>query len=56
MTTLYLILLIVAFICFLLGAAAWQAQGRASRVNLVALGLAVWVLVPLIQTFRVLTR
>lgn len=48
MTTLYLLLLIAAALCFLLAAA-----GVSARVNLVALGLLCWVLVPLIQTARV---
>jgi hypothetical protein len=47
---LFLILLLLALICF--GVAA---SGRASaRVNLVALGLAFWVAVPLIQTIQAL--
>ena len=50
MTTLYLILLIVALVMFALAAIGVSGQGRAARVNLVALGLAAWVLVPLIQT------
>jgi hypothetical protein len=37
------ILLVVAFVCFLLGAA-----GVVARVNLVALGLAAWVLTLLV--------
>jgi hypothetical protein len=44
MSTLYLVLLIVAAVCFAL--ASW---GVASRVNLLALGLLAWVLVPLVQ-------
>jgi hypothetical protein len=40
-----------AFLCFLLAAfsvrAAWAA-----RVNLLALGLALWVFVPLVNTLR----
>jgi hypothetical protein len=37
---------LVAFLCFL---AAAFAQDRVSRVNLAALGLAAWVLVPLVN-------
>lgn len=48
MTVLYLILLILATVCF--GAAA--SNRVASRVNLVALGLLLWVAVPLIQTIQ----
>jgi hypothetical protein len=46
MVVIYLLLLIGAAVCF--GAAAF---GRTTpRVNLTALGLLLWVLVPLIQT------
>ena len=38
------ILYLVAFVCFLIAA---FAHDRVSRVNLVAAGLAAWVLVPL---------
>jgi hypothetical protein len=48
MATLYLILLVVAALCF--GAAAINVV--ASRVNLIALGLLAYVLVPLIQRMR----
>ena len=41
--SLSLILLIVAFICFILG-----AVGVSARVNWVALGLALWVLVQIV--------
>lgn len=48
MDVLFLILLVLAAACF--GAAA---AGRAGgRVNLVALGLFLWVLVPLIQAVQ----
>lgn len=50
MTVLFLILLVLSAVCF--GAAA---AGRVFRdINLVALGLLLWVLVPLINTIRVL--
>ena len=49
MTTLTLILLVVALVCFLASAA-----GVPSRVGLVALGLAAWVLVPLIGAAQAL--
>ncbi len=48
MGLLFLLLLIAGFICFL-GA----AFGTFSRVNLIGLGLAFWILVPLIQAFQV---
>jgi hypothetical protein len=50
MAVLFLILLVAAFLCFL--AATFNV---AARINLVALGLALWVLVPLVQILRTLT-
>jgi hypothetical protein len=47
MALLTLILLIAAFVCFLL--AAFDARVR--RINLVGLGLALWVLVSLNDAF-----
>jgi cytochrome c biogenesis factor len=47
-TIVTLLLLIAAFICFLLGAFAHRAAA-VTRVNLVAAGLAAWVLVPLLE-------
>ena len=47
MTVINLLLLLVAFILFVLA-----AFGVGSRVNLVAAGLALWVLVPLIAYFQ----
>lgn len=44
MTIVYALLLVAALVCFIL--AAFKAVGR---VQLVACGLAFWVLVPLIQ-------
>ncbi|MDX3110158.1 hypothetical protein [Nonomuraea angiospora] len=41
-----LLLLLGGFICF-----ALAAFGVASRVNLLAAGLALWILVPLIDAF-----
>lgn len=50
MTVVYLLLLVLAAVCF---AAAAFGRGRYdSRVSLVPLGLLFWVLVPLIQTLR----
>jgi len=45
MTVLYLILLVAAGVCF--GVSAFRPV--ASRVNFMALGLLLWVLVPLLQ-------
>jgi hypothetical protein len=53
MRTLYLILYIVAAVLFLIAAfVTWSppANSAVGRVNLMALGLLAWVLVPLIQT------
>jgi len=47
MTTLGLVLLLVAFLFFVLAAA-----GVPSRINLVAAGLAVWVLSQLLAVWR----
>ena len=46
MVVLYLLLLLVAAVCF--GLAAFNFSHR--RLNLLALGLLAWVLVPLLQT------
>lgn len=46
MGLLLLLLLIAGLVCFLIA-----AVGVASRVNLLALGLAFWILVPIIQAF-----
>ena len=45
MITVHLILLLIAFICFLLTALGVSAP----RINLLGLGLALWVLAVLIQ-------
>lgn len=48
MTVLYFILLLLALVCFLV-----EAFGRNRfTFSLVALGLALWVAVPLIQTLQ----
>ena len=48
MNTLYLILYLLAAICFVAA-----ASGRVvAKYNLVAAGLFLWVLVPLIQTIK----
>lgn len=44
------ILLFLAFVCFVLAAFGVVV----SRVNFIALGLALWVLVPMLQAFGVL--
>lgn len=49
MDVLYLVLYIVAAVCF-----AAAAANVGSRVNLVAAGLLAWVLVPLIEHARTL--
>lgn len=48
MTVLYLILLIVAAVLFVLAALSVDVR----RLNLVALGLFFWVLVPILQTLK----
>lgn len=48
MTTIYLLLLIAGAVCF--GLAAFNVA--VGRLNLVALGLLFWVLVPLIQRLQ----
>lgn len=51
MRTLYLILYIIAGVLFALAAVmSWSPNPAAARINLIALGLLCWVLVPLIQT------
>lgn len=64
MTTLYFILYLLSAVCFIAAAfahygitTATDGQARltgVARVNLVALGLLFWVLVPLIVTARAL--
>lgn len=49
MTLLYFVLLLLAAVCFFLA-----VTGRITRWNLIALGLLLWVLVPLIQTGKAL--
>lgn len=48
MLVLFFILLLLALVCF--AAAAFQVH--ASRINLLGLGLALWVAVPFIQTLQ----
>lgn len=52
MRTLYLILYIIAAVLFALAAFTrpTQPESTLARVNLLALGLLAWVLVPLIET------
>ena len=48
------IIYLTAFLCFLL--AAFGARARwAGRLNLIGLGLALWVFVPLVDTLRKIT-
>lgn len=54
MTVLYLILLLLAAVCFLASASGRNYGRGGATVNLVALGLLFWVLVPFIQTVRAL--
>ena len=51
MNTLYFILYLLAFICFVVAALGVAVR----RFSLLAAGLAFWVLVPLILSFKVLT-
>lgn len=58
MTLAHFLLLLAALACFVFavyGSSRAGLQERASRVNYVALGLAFWVAVPLLQTLRALT-
>lgn len=50
MTVFYLLLLVVSFVFF--GLATFNV---AARINLVAAGLALWVLVPALQLLKSLT-
>lgn len=54
MTVLYLILLVLAAVCFAVAAfrGASQALDNGRGVNLVALGLLFWILVPLLQALQ----
>lgn len=53
MKLIYFLLLLAAAVCFVAAAFGRTSIGRRS-VNLVALGLMFWVLVPLIQELRAL--
>jgi hypothetical protein len=49
--TLEFILYLAAFLCFLL--AAFSVGGAfAARVNLIALGLAIWIFIPLVNALQ----
>lgn len=48
MTLLYLLLLVAALVVFVLAAFGFSAR----RINLLALGLACWVLVLVLQAFQ----
>lgn len=51
MTVIYMLLFIAAFVCFVL-AAVGVSVGTRRSINLTALGLAFWVLVPLILSIK----
>lgn len=48
MITLYFVLLLLALVCFVASTFAVNAP----RINLMSLGLALWVAVPFIQTLQ----
>jgi cell division protein FtsW (lipid II flippase) len=50
MQILYFILLLFGFVCFIGAVVTHHRPERAPRFDLVALGLAFWILVPLIQS------
>lgn len=50
MVVIYMLLLIAAAVCFGLAVAGVAPTTRRGSINLIALGLLFWVLVPLIQT------
>lgn len=55
MDIIYLLLLLAGFVCFLIAAfAPAQTADVARRVQFGWLGLACWILVPLIEQFRAL--
>lgn len=54
MTVVYLILLLLAAVCFAAGSLGRNVDRNGRSVNLVALGFFFWSLVPLIQTIRAL--
>lgn len=51
MTVVYLILLVLAAGCFALS--SWGRGRFDNRVSLIPLGLLLWVLVPLLQTLKI---
>lgn len=52
--TLEFLLYLLAFLCFLLAAFGFR-RPWASRLNLIGLGLALWVFVPLVSALRRIT-
>lgn len=54
MTTLYLILLLLAAVCFFIS--AFITTKPRPWINLPYLGLFLWILVPLVSTFQTLTK
>jgi hypothetical protein len=64
MHVIFLILLICGFVCFLLAAVGPYRGVRAdaparpvySRFDLIALGLLFWILVPLIEQFKIVVN
>jgi hypothetical protein len=63
MHPLFLILLIIGFVCFLLAAVGGPYRASPperpaffARVDLIALGLLFWILVPLIEQFKIVVH
>ena len=54
MTVLYLILLLLAAVCFIVSTFGRNIGRNDRPLNLLSLGLFFWVLVPFIQTFQAL--
>jgi len=52
--TLQFILYLLAFACFLLAAFGYRASWS-GRLNLIALGLALWVFIPMVLELRKIT-
>lgn len=52
MTMIYALLLIGAVVCFVLATFSVRVGSPRREVNMIALGLLLWVLVPLIQTLQ----
>jgi hypothetical protein len=53
-TALRFVIYLAAFLCFLLAAFGARASW-AGRLNLIGLGLALWIFVPLVDTLRSLS-